>query len=143
PRGDGPGGFPGRHSLEGRGAGGAQVPARIGRDAPAAWAEGRQRAGCLIDSPARCRWRGAGAVLAGVAGATRMQPVGGDRCAGCRMASHARGAGGAEAEGYSPAGLTNRSVIRSLSPMARYLSASVASWRPTGNRVQTPFGWSL
>src|SRR5690606_17111829 len=52
-------------------------------------------------------------------------------------------AGAVEAAGYSAAGFTRRRVMRSLSPMARYFSASAGSWRPTGGRVHTPLGWSL
>src|SRR5690606_30179412 len=47
------------------------------------------------------------------------------------------------ARGYSRAGFTKRRVMRSLSPIARYFSASAASWLLPGGRVHTPLGWSL
>src|SRR3546814_7258036 len=40
------------------------------------------------------------------------------------------------------AGLRKRSVIRSLSPMARYFALSTSPWRSVGGSVQTPFSQS-
>src|SRR3546814_6293825 len=40
-------------------------------------------------------------------------------------------------------GFTNRSVIRSLSPIAWYLASSASSWLLLGGSVHTPLGWSL
>src|SRR5690606_23140729 len=40
-------------------------------------------------------------------------------------------------------GLTKRSVMRSLSPLAMYLSRSWSPRRRLGGRVQTPWEWSL
>src|SRR5690606_6397122 len=62
---------------------------------------------------------------------------------GLPCASRARGIHFRLASGYGWAGFTNRSVIRSLSPIAWYFASSASSWLLPGGRVHTPLGWSL